>query len=102
MDRRAQRGRKLKYQCSRCTCVFYCSPECVKINWKTHKPTCEDAQAKREERAEHLKKVASLQLRAPTVKSAKTGAKPANSTSGNANKKPGGKKKKKWPRKKKR
>ena len=27
-------------RCSRCNIVWYCSPECQKKDWKTHKPVC--------------------------------------------------------------
>ena len=31
--------KKLK-KCARCTIVYYCSTECQKSHWKTHKPNC--------------------------------------------------------------
>ena len=27
-------------QCSRCSCLFYCSKECQKKDWKSHKVLC--------------------------------------------------------------
>jgi len=34
--------------CSGCRSVFYCSPECQRVDWKGHKPACKVATAERE------------------------------------------------------
>lgn len=38
----AEGGKPLK-QCSLCHRVYYCSQNCQKQDWKTHKPVCKDA-----------------------------------------------------------
>lgn len=36
---KCKKTKKLK-KCARCKIVYYCSAECQKSHWKTHKPTC--------------------------------------------------------------
>lgn len=37
---------KNSFRCSRCQSVYYCSPECQRRDWRSHKPQC-DQQAQR-------------------------------------------------------
>mmetsp|Transcript_4478 Transcript_4478/g.8260 ORF Transcript_4478/g.8260 Transcript_4478/m.8260 type:complete len:145 (+) Transcript_4478:138-572(+) len=33
-------GKDASKKCSRCSTVWYCSPECQRQDWKSHKPVC--------------------------------------------------------------
>eukprot|EP01025_Chloroclados_australasicus_P043353 TRINITY_DN462_c0_g1_i3.p1 TRINITY_DN462_c0_g1~~TRINITY_DN462_c0_g1_i3.p1 ORF type:complete len:757 (-),score=84.17 TRINITY_DN462_c0_g1_i3:342-2612(-) len=48
------------YQCSQCKCVRYCSPDCQRVNWRSHKSQCADMKRKKiktQKQKEHAKRL---------------------------------------------